>query len=171
MKATKADINWLGDVSVFEVNRLHAYSDHRYYQTMEEAVASAEMALRYDLNGTWKFNYSIRPDCRPELFYTSEYSSEGWDDIEVPGHIQLQGYGQIQYVNTQYPWDGLNELRPPALPQDKTRWVATFAFHLPAGWEANPVYISFQGVESAFYVWLNGQFVGYGEDSFTPSDF
>ncbi|SCZ04967.1 beta-galactosidase [Paenibacillus polysaccharolyticus] len=172
MKATKADINWLGDVSVFEVNRLHAYSDHRYYQTMEEAVASAEMALRYDLNGTWKFNYSIRPDCRPELFYTSEYSSEGWDDIEVPGHIQLQGYGQIQYVNTQYPWDGLNELRPPALPQDKNA-VGSYirTFHLPAGWEANPVYISFQGVESAFYVWLNGQFVGYGEDSFTPSDF
>ncbi|MGF6354411.1 beta-galactosidase [Paenibacillus sp. 4624] len=172
MKATKADINWLGDVSVFEVNRLHAYSDHRYYQTMEEAVASAEMALRYDLNGTWKFNYSIRPDCRPELFYTSEYSSEGWDDIEVPGHIQLQGYGQIQYVNTQYPWDGLNELRPPALPQDKNA-VGSYirTFHLPAGWEANPVYISFQGVESAFYVWLNGEFVGYGEDSFTPSDF
>lgn len=172
MKATKADINWLGDVSVFEVNRLHAYSDHRYYQTMEEAVASAEMALRYDLNGTWKFNYSTRPDCRPELFYTSEYSSEGWDDIEVPGHIQLQGYGQIQYVNTQYPWDGLNELRPPALPQDKNA-VGSYirTFHLPAGWEANPVYISFQGVESAFYVWLNGQFVGYGEDSFTPSDF
>nr|WP_154983909.1 glycoside hydrolase family 2 TIM barrel-domain containing protein [Paenibacillus xylanexedens] len=172
MKATKADINWLGDVSVFEVNRLHAYSDHRYYQTMEEAVASAEMALRYDLNGTWKFNYSIRPDCRPELFYTSEYSSEGWEDIEVPGHIQLQGYGQIQYVNTQYPWDGLNELRPPALPQDKNA-VGSYirTFHLPAGWEANPVYISFQGVESAFYVWLNGQFVGYGEDSFTPSDF
>ena len=172
MKAAKADINWLGDVSVFEVNRLHAYSDHRYYQTMEEAVASAEMALRYDLNGTWKFNYSIRPDCRPELFYTSEYSSEGWDDIEVPGHIQLQGYGQIQYVNTQYPWDGLNELRPPALPQDKNA-VGSYirTFHLPKGWEANPVYISFQGVESAFYVWLNGQFVGYGEDSFTPSDF
>ncbi|MBR2566654.1 MAG: DUF4981 domain-containing protein [Paenibacillus sp.] len=172
MKATKADINWLGDVNVFEVNRLQAYSDHRYYQTMEEAVASAEMKLRYDLNGTWKFNYSIRPDCRPELFYTSEYSSEGWDDIEVPGHIQLQGYGQIQYVNTQYPWDGLNELRPPALPQDKNA-VGSYirTFHLPRGWEANPVYISFQGVESAFYVWLNGQFVGYGEDSFTPSDF
>ncbi|MCM3131832.1 DUF4981 domain-containing protein [Paenibacillus polysaccharolyticus] len=172
MKATKADINWLGDVSVYEVNRLHAYSDHRYYQTMEEAMASAEMALRYDLNGTWKFNYSIRPDCRPELFYTSEYPSEGWDDIEVPGHIQLQGYGQIQYVNTQYPWDGLNELRPPALPQDKNA-VGSYirTFHLPTDWEANPVYISFQGVESAFYVWLNGQFVGYGEDSFTPSDF
>lgn len=172
MKATKADINWLGDVSVFEVNRLHAYSDHRYYHTMEEAVANASMSMRYDLNGTWKFNYSIRPDCRPELFYTSEYSSEGWDDIEVPGHIQLQGYGQIQYVNTQYPWDGLNELRPPALPQDKNA-VGSYirTFHLPTGWEANPVYISFQGVESAFYVWLNGQFVGYGEDSFTPSDF
>ncbi len=172
MKATKADINWLGDVSVFEVNRLHAYSDHRYYSTMEEAKASATMSMRYDLNGTWKFNYAIRPDCRPELFYSSEYSSEGWDDIEVPGHIQLQGYGQIQYVNTQYPWDGLNELRPPALPQDKNA-VGSYirTFHLPTGWEANPVYISFQGVESAFYVWLNGQFVGYGEDSFTPSDF
>lgn len=172
MKATKADINWLGDVSVFEVNRLHAYSDHRYYQTMDEAVGSGAMSMRYDLNGTWKFNYAIRPDSRPEFFYTSDFPSEGWDDIEVPGHIQLQGYGQIQYVNTQYPWDGLNEIRPPALPQDKNpvgSYIRTF--HLPTGWESNPVYISFQGVESAFYVWLNGQFVGYGEDSFTPSDF
>ncbi|QLG41449.1 DUF4981 domain-containing protein [Paenibacillus sp. E222] len=172
MKATHADINWLGDVSVFEVNRLNAYSDHRYYRTMEEAKASGAMAMRYNLNGTWKFNYAIRPDCRPEAFYKQEFSSAGWDDIEVPGHIQLQGYGQIQYVNTQYPWDGLNDLRPPALPQDQNpvgSYIRTF--HLPAGWQNSPVYISFQGVESAFYVWLNGQFVGYGEDSFTPSDF
>lgn len=98
MKATHADINWLGDVSVFEVNRLNAYSDHRYYRTMEEAKASGAMAMRYNLNGTWKFNYAIRPDCRPEAFYKQEFSSAGWDDIEVPGHIQLQGYGQIQYV-------------------------------------------------------------------------
>jgi len=172
MKAAKADLKWLGDVSVFEVNRLKAYSDHRYYRTMEEALKSDEMDMRYSLNGMWKFNYAVRPDCRPEHFYAADFSSDGWDDIEVPGHIQLQGYGQIQYVNTQYPWDGLNELRPPALPEDNNA-VGSYirTFHLPAGWGNSPVYISFQGVESAFYVWLNGHFVGYGEDSFTPSDF
>lgn len=172
MKAAQADLKWLGDVSVFEVNRLKAYSDHRYYRTMEEALKSDEMDMRYSLNGMWKFNYAVRPDCRPEHFYAADFSSDGWDDIEVPGHIQLQGYGQIQYVNTQYPWDGLNELRPPALPEDNNA-VGSYirTFHLPAGWGNSPVYISFQGVESAFYVWLNGHFVGYGEDSFTPSDF
>ncbi|CAH1214473.1 glycoside hydrolase family 2 TIM barrel-domain containing protein [Paenibacillus sp. JJ-223] len=172
MKAAKADLKWLGDVSVFEVNRLKAYSDHRYYRTMEEALKSDEMDMRYSLNGMWKFNYAVRPDCRPEHFYAADFSSDGWDDIEVPGHIQLQGYGQIQYVNTQYPWDGLNELRPPALPEDNNA-VGSYirTFHLPPGWGNSPVYISFQGVESAFYVWLNGHFVGYGEDSFTPSDF
>ncbi|WP_339277397.1 glycoside hydrolase family 2 TIM barrel-domain containing protein [Paenibacillus sp. FSL W8-0426] len=172
MKAAQADLKWLGDVSVFEVNRLKAYSDHRYYRTMEEALKSDGMDMRYSLNGMWKFNYAVRPDCRPEHFYAADFSSDGWDDIEVPGHIQLQGYGQIQYVNTQYPWDGLNELRPPALPEDNNA-VGSYirTFHLPAGWGNSPVYISFQGVESAFYVWLNGHFVGYGEDSFTPSDF
>jgi len=165
-------LDWLSDASVFRVNRLDAHSDHRYYRTLEEAEAGGEMKLRRSLNGDWKFSYAVNPAERAQGFYRTDYSNEGWGDIRVPGHIQLQGFGSPQYVNTMYPWDGLSAVRPPEIPQDCNP-VGSYvkAFDLPAGMAGQPVYISFQGVESAFYVWLNGVFVGYSEDSFTPAEF
>jgi beta-galactosidase len=165
-------LEWLSDVSVFAVNRVPAHSDHEYYATLEEAKSSAPMSMRHVLNGDWKFNYSINPAHRPEHFYQKDFDCSVWGDITVPGHIQLQGYGQPQYVNTMYPWDGIADIRPPEIPMDQNpvgSYVKTFT--VPANMQNNPVYISFQGVESAFYVWLNGEFVGYSEDSFTPADF
>ena len=165
-------INWLTDVSVFAVNRLPAHSDHLYYETLEEAKCSSFMNMRHDLNGDWKFSYSINPNSRPEHFYKVDFSCAGWGDITVPGHIQLQGYGTPQYVNTMYPWDGQNDIRPPEIPTDHNP-VGSYVkyFSIPENMKNKPLYISFQGVESAFYVWLNGEFVGYSEDSFTPSEF
>ncbi|WP_026691972.1 glycoside hydrolase family 2 TIM barrel-domain containing protein [Peribacillus kribbensis] len=165
-------IKWLSDPSIYMVNRLPAHSDHTYYSSMDEARNGEPMNMRYSLNGDWKFYYSINPDNRPHEFYKQESSCNGWGDITVPGHIQLQGHGQPQYVNTMYPWDGHNEIRPPEIPQDKNP-VGSYVkyFTLPQHMKGNPLYISFQGVESAFYVWLNGHFVGYSEDSFTPADF
>ncbi|MFB5269949.1 glycoside hydrolase family 2 TIM barrel-domain containing protein [Paenibacillus enshidis] len=163
---------WLSDVSVFAVNRLPAYSDHKYYKTVQEAEAQGPMAMRHSLNGTWKFNYATSPASRPQSFYLEDFNVSGWGNITVPGHIQTQGYGQMQYVNTMYPWDGHHELRPPQLPEgDNPVGSYVTSFRLPDSMKDRPVFISFQGVETAFYVWLNGHFVGYGEDSFTPSDF
>ncbi|MDR7238480.1 glycoside hydrolase family 2 TIM barrel-domain containing protein [Neobacillus drentensis] len=165
-------IDWLTDVNVFAVNRLPAHSDHLYFETLEQAKTSGPMAMRHDLNGNWKFNYSVNPDNRPENFYQVDFNCSGWGDITVPGHIQLQGYGKPQYVNTMYPWDGLNEIRPPEIPLDHNP-VGSYVkmFKVPENMINKPVYISFQGVESAFYVWLNGEFIGYSEDSFTPAEF
>ena len=165
-------INWLSDVNVFAVNRLPAHSDHVYYQTMEEAKSAAPMRLRHELNGNWKFTYSANPDNRPKQFFQLDFNCSGWGDISVPGHIQLQGYGKSQYVNTMYPWDGHNEIRPPEIPKDHNP-VGSYVkmFTVPAHMKHKPLYISFQGVETAFYVWLNGEFVGYSEDSFTPAEF
>ncbi len=164
-------IDWLSDVNVFAVNRLPAHSDHTYYETVEEAKNGAAMKLRYSLNGNWKFAYSINPTLRPEKFYQLDYDCGSWGDITVPGHIQLQGYGKPQYVNTMYPWDGHNEIRPPEIPEDHNP-VGSYVKYFQVPHMVNkPVYISFQGVESAFYVWLNGKFVGYSEDSFTPAEF
>ena len=169
---TTPSLNWLTDVNVFAVNRIPAHSDHVYYETLAEAKSASQMKMRHELNGDWKFYYSINPDHRPVNFFEKEYPSAGWGDITVPGHIQLQGYGQPQYVNTMYPWDGHHELRPPEIPTDHNP-VGSYVkyFDVPANMQGQPVYISFQGVESAFYVWLNGEFVGYSEDSFTPADF
>ncbi|WP_026263905.1 glycoside hydrolase family 2 TIM barrel-domain containing protein [Paenibacillus terrigena] len=172
MKSTTPTLDWLSDVQVFAVNRLPAHSDHRYYHTKEEALRDSGMSMRHDLNGRWRFAYSVHPDSRPGDFYQMEHNCSGWSFIEVPGHIQLQGFDHPQYVNTQYPWDGIEALRPPQLPQQRNP-VGSYVkeFELPPHFAGQPVYISFQGVESAFYVWLNGQFVGYSEDSFTPAAF
>lgn len=171
MKTTPS-LNWLTDVNVFAVNRVPAHSDHVYYETLAEAKSASPMKMRYELNGDWKFYYSINPNHRPVNFFEKEYPCAGWGDITVPGHIQLQGYGQPQYVNTMYPWDGHHELRPPEIPTDHNP-VGSYVkyFDVPANMQGHPVYISFQGVESAFYVWLNGEFIGYSEDSFTPAEF
>ncbi|NHM30717.1 glycoside hydrolase family 2 TIM barrel-domain containing protein [Neobacillus terrae] len=170
--ANSSNLNWLSDLNVFSVNRLPAHSDHRYYTTMEEAKNASAMSMRHELNGYWKFNYSINPANRPENFFDNDFDITKWENITVPGHIQFQGYGNPQYVNTMYPWDGHKELRPPEVRMDYNP-VGSYVkyFTLPNMMKNKPVYISFQGVESAFFVWLNGELVGYSEDSFTPSEF
>ncbi|KAF0994810.1 glycoside hydrolase family 2 TIM barrel-domain containing protein [Geobacillus sp. TFV-3] len=169
---TTPTLEWLSDPHVFAVNRLPAHSDHVYYETLEEAKSGIPMTMRYELNGTWKFHYAENPASRPAQFYQLDFNCSNWEDISVPGHIQLQGYGTPQYVNTMYPWDGHCDVRPPEVPMDYNP-VGSYikVFNLPESMKGKPVYISFQGVESAFYVWLNGQFVGYSEDSFTPAEF
>ncbi|WP_313892311.1 glycoside hydrolase family 2 TIM barrel-domain containing protein [Psychrobacillus sp.] len=165
-------LDWLTDVNVFAVNRVPAHSDHLYYATMEEARKKGEMRFRHSLNGPWKFNYAANLRSRVEQFYENDFDANGWDTIQVPGHIQLQGFGKSQYVNTMYPWDGHEVIRPPAIPVENNpvgSYLKTFT--LPENMKNQPLYISFQGVETAFYVWLNGEFVGYSEDSFTPSNF
>ncbi|MRN52633.1 glycoside hydrolase family 2 TIM barrel-domain containing protein [Paenibacillus monticola] len=165
-------LDWLEDVNVFAVNRLKAHSDHKYYETVQEAEKGGPMALRHSLNGSWKFSYAVNPASRAAEFYQETFSTEGWGHIAVPGHIQLQGFGQLQYANTMYPWDGHETLRPPHISKDHNP-VGSYvkSFVVPAQLKDKPLYISFQGVESAFYIWLNGEFVGYSEDSFTPAEF
>ena len=166
-----AELNWLTDPKVFAVNRMDAHSDHICY-TCEEEVKAGQTSLRQSLDGTWKFHWSAAPAHRPETFWETGFDDSDFDDIQVPGHIELQGYGQIQYINTLYPWDGHAELRPPLIDWEDTP-VGSYVreFSLSPALQGQRVCISFQGVEQAFYVWLNGHFVGYSEDSFTPSDF
>ena len=162
----------LTDPTVFEVNRLKPHSDHRYYETLDEARRQESMKWRHDLNGEWLFNYSENLDSRPIGFETLDGDCSQFDKIQVPGHIQLQGYDKPHYVNTQYPWDGHEELKPPYIPTkyNPTASYVTY-FEVPKEWDGQKVCISFQGVETAFNVWCNGTYVGYSEDSFTPSEF
>ena len=149
---------------IYEVNREKAHSDHTYTTKDEN--------LRQSLNGTWKFNYTEHPDSRPADFYKTDFDVTSFDDIIVPGHIQLQGYDKPQYVNTQYPWEGHEQLVPPQIPK-KRNPVGSYVkfFDVDKELLGKETFISFQGVETAIYVWLNGEFVGYSEDSFTPSEF
>lgn len=172
MHNTQQLLKILENPEVFNVNRLKAHSDHRYYATLEEAKAQGPMPWRYSLNGVWKFNYSHNLDERIVGFEKLEAQNDEFVDIEVPGHIQLQGYDKPHYVNTQYSWDGHEDIRPPSIPKKYNPTAAYIKyFEVPEAWQNQQVYISFQGVETAFNLWCNGKFVGYSEDSFTPSEF
>ena len=159
----KASLSWLADPEVFQVNRQKAHSDHKFMVNGKETKIS--------LNGTWKFHYAENPSGRPADFYQMDYDDSAFETIEVPGHIQTQGYDRMQYINTMYPWDGREFLRPPYISETynpTASYVREFTLQKK---EEEKIFLSFQGVETAFYVWLNGEFLGYSEDTFTPSEF
>lgn len=172
MRVERASLEWLEDPEIFQVNRAEAHSDHYFYEKEEDAGSEEPMPLRQSLNGEWGFSYAENPDKRIRDFYRPEYDCSHFDRIQVPGHIQTQGYDRMQYINTMYPWDGQEELRPPHISAEYNP-VGSYVkeFELKDNLKGKQVFLSFQGVETAFYVWLNGSFVGFGEDSFTPSEF
>ncbi len=156
---------------IYEENRVAAHSDHRYYVSEAELVQKVQ-SLKRSLDGVWKFHYARNMDEAPKEFYRSDTDCRSWEDIRVPAHIQLEGYDRPQYVNVQYPWDGHEAVEPGGVP---TRFNPTASyvkyFTVPAQFAGNRVFVSFQGVESGFTLWCNGTYIGYSEDSFTPSEF
>lgn len=190
----KAELTWLDNPEVFRVNQLAAHSDHPFYQSKEDMIQSAsevpfsqnftqKNSLLQSLNGAWQFRYSVSAKERPEYFYQEDFNADDFEEIAVPCHIELAGYDKIHYINTMYPWEG-HYYRRPAYSLGYDGLKGTFSeasynpvgsylkyFDLEKGLLGKRVCISFEGVEQAMYVWLNGHFIGYAEDSFTPSEF
>lgn len=156
---------------IFMENRLPAHSDHAFYRS-EESAAANDADFKVSLNGVWKFSYAKNIASAIEGFEKADYDCKTWDDIRVPAHIQMEGYDTPQYANTQYPWDGRQAVLPGEIPEEFNP-VGSYVkyFEVPKNMEEGPVFISFQGVESGMALWLNGHYVGYSEDSFTPSEF
>ena len=165
------DYSLVKDPQYFKDRRMDAHSDHTYYRDGEEAQEKAT-SFRYDLNGIWKFHYARNYGSAIPGFEKADYCCKDWDDIRVPAHIQMEGYDSPQYANTQYPWDGREDVWTDEMPT-KFNPVASYVkyFTLPESFSGERVFISFQGAESGMALWLNGAYVGYSEDSFTPSDF
>ncbi len=165
-------IEWLENPEVFKINRIDGHSDHLYFETFEEAENLKELKLKQSLNGIWKFSYAENPEKRVKEFYQENFDYSEFTEINVPGHIEMQGFDRIQYINTLYPWDGREYLRPPYISKEYNP-VGSYIkeFELDEKLKNKKVFLSFQGVETAFYVWINGEFIGYSEDSFTPSEF
>ena len=174
---------WLDDPEVFQVNRIPAHSDHNHFCSKQE-MEEEKNSLMQSLNGTWKFCYSECAGKRPAEFYREDFSVTDFDEIKVPGHIELAGYDKIHYINTMYPWEGHYYRRPAYSLEGKAKWQGMFSeadynpvgsyvkeFDLEEGLVGKRVCIRFEGVEQAMYLWLNGSFVGYSEDSFTPAEF
>lgn len=165
------EIKKIHDPKFFKENCMAAYSDHVAYADETEAEEK-KSSFRLSLDGIWKFHYARNYAQTVNGFEAETFDCKCWEDIRVPAHIQMEGYDIPQYVNIQYPWDGREDVWRDAVPSEFNP-VASYVkyFTLPEGFMKNGLYVSFQGVESGFALWLNGHYVGYSEDSFTPSEF
>lgn len=159
------------DPAFFAENRVAAHSDHVAYASSQE-LAAGESSLRHSLNGLWKFHYALNPGQIIPGFEANDYDCSGWADIPVPAHMQMEGYGVPQYANTQYPWDGCDAVEIGEIPETFNpvgSYVRTF--FLPEHMKGKRVFVTFDGAESCLAVWLNGHYVGFTSDSFTPHAF
>lgn len=178
-----ADIKWLDEPETFRVNQLPAHSDHYYYGNYDEWRHN-NSRFAQNLDGQWQFNFAENPRKRENDFYKVDYDSSSFGTIEVPSEIELNNYAQNNYINTLIPWEGKIYRRPAyALSPDDAQ-EGSFSdgddntvgeylkhFDLEPSLRGKQIRIRFEGVERAMYVWLNGHFIGYAEDSFTPSEF
>ncbi len=163
------DLKNLANPEYFQENRLPAHSDHKYFASIEE-LAGWQSKFFLSLSGLWHFAYAPNLNFIPQDFQAENFDCHDWQTIRVPAHIQTENFGKPHYTNTTYPWDGHEVIKPGEIPR-RDNPVACYVkyFDAPADWKN--FFVSFQGAESGIAVWLNGNFVGYSEDSFTPSDF
>ncbi|MDI7275689.1 MAG: glycoside hydrolase family 2 TIM barrel-domain containing protein [Anaerolineae bacterium] len=157
--------------AVFERNKEPAHATLVPYPDEALALAGDRYASPFLklLNGTWKFHFARNPASAPEGFHAPDYDDSGWDDIAVPGNWQLQGYDRPIYVNVQYPFPADTYPRVPV--DDNPTGSYRLRFTVPEGWAGRQVFILFEGVDSAFHLWVNGREVGYSQDSRVPAEF
>ncbi|GEN81227.1 glycoside hydrolase family 2 TIM barrel-domain containing protein [Actinotalea fermentans] len=166
------DIARVADPTYVAENRLPAHSDHRWFRSLAEA-ATGVSGFEQSLGGTWAFHYAPRPADVVPGFEQPGFDRSGWDEIPVPGHLQLHGYDRPQYTNVQYPWDGHEAVEPGQVPtrfNPVGSYVTSFTLDRPLA-DGERLSVCFHGAESAVALWLNGVWVGYATDSFTPSEF
>jgi beta-galactosidase len=169
---------WNNNIAIFDIGSEPPHTTLMPYADVDQALAGdrTRSPWRLDLDGTWRFAYADRPDDRDPDFHRTDLDDSSWDTIPVPSCWQLHGYDRPIYVNITYPWWGPNglgeEAQPPFAP---TRYnpVGQYrrTFTVPQGWAGRQVFLHFEGVKSAHYVWINGEPVGYREDSFTPAEY
>ena len=171
LQAQQANASWLTDPTVFAVNRKPAHSNHRYF--IGEASEPKQ-----NLDGVWKVNVTQAAsiDVENAPFAAADFNDADFGAINVPEHLQMAGYLKHKYVNIQYPWDGHENPQEPNVPENNHVAIYRRSFTLDRPLAATlenggTVSVTFHGMATAIYVWLNGIFVGYGEDGFTPNEF
>ncbi len=168
--------------AVFRINKEAPRATAMPFPSRDEALAKPRLESSWCrmLNGDWKFHYVGHPKDRPTDFFKPEFDVSEWKEIPVPSNWQLHGYGRPLYTNIEYPF-AVDPPRvmgePPAhytsYPEENRNPIGSYRrdFEVPAEWDGRPVYLTFQGVDSAMYVWVNGERVGYSQDSRTPAEF
>ena len=163
---------------VLGVNKEPAHATLLPYTSEAEALSGSKSSFTQSLNGVWQFSWVKEPSQRPVDFYRPDYPADKWAHIEVPSNWELQGYGTPIYVNFTYPF---SRNAPHVMSQPDESWtsyternpVGSYrrTFSVPASWNGRDVFVVFDGVYSAFYVWINGHRVGYSQDSRVPAEF
>lgn len=156
---------------IFEINRQRARSSSASYPSLKSIEYGQNSIRQFTLDGEWDFNWVPKPSERPDGFEALEYSTEGWQTINVPGQWELQGYGVPIYAPFHMPPSLKKRNLPNIDPEDNPVGSYRKSFTLPAEWKNHEIYLRFEGVCSAYYVWLNGSFVGFAQDSMLPSEF
>lgn len=153
---------------IITINTEEPHASFYHYNDHALDAPHETLSNYLSLNGTWKFHWSPKPADRPEDFYTENYDVSHWNNIDVPSDWQMRGYGYPIYTNIEYPFPK----NAPFIPHDNNP-VGSYKrkFNLGKDWASKQVYIHFGGVNSAFYLWVNGQKVGYSEGSKTPAEF
>ena len=166
------------DLQVNEINRLPLHTMHFAYDPNDFPGTGAEYldkkkSMNYlSLDGTWKFNWVANADERPTDFYKTDLDDSKWNNIQMPGNWEMLGYGQPEYVNVGFGWRGHFDQQPPAVPT-KDNHVGSYRreINIPANWNGKRVIAHFGSVTSNIYLYVNGQFAGYAEDSKVAAEF
>ena len=162
------------DAGVNAVNRAPMHTDYFAYETPELAARGERVSSIYymSLNGQWKFNWVRHADARPADFWKPGYNDRAWDTMPVPGVWELNGYGDPLYVNVGYPWREQYQNNPPQVPTEENH-VGSYrrTITVPASWKGKDIIAHFGSVTSNIYLWVNGKYVGYSEDSKLEAEF
>ena len=162
------------DPEVNSANRSAMHTNYFAFASADEAKAGIKenSANFMTLNGLWKFNWVRHADARPTDFYQTNFNDKGWDDLQVPGVWELNGYGDPIYVNVGYAWRSQFKNNPPLVPTENNH-VGSYRKEiiLPADWKGKEIFAHFGSVTSNMYLWVNGRYVGYSEDSKLEAEF
>ena len=172
--AAFAQKNEWRDPNVNEINRAPMHTNYFAYEDENSALKGCKESSGnfMTLNGNWKFFWVKNADMRPTDFYQVNFNDKGWDNLKVPGLWELNGYGDPIYVNVGYPWRSQFKNNPPEVPTENNH-VGSYRKEImvPADWKGKEIFAHFGSVTSNMYLWVNGQFVGYSEDSKLEAEF
>ena len=173
VRAQPAGDEWM-NLQVNEINRLPVHASFFAFDTEGEALKNQPaLSGRYlSLEGDWKFQWVANLNKRPTDFFRTDLDDSGWATMPVPGMWELNGYGDAEYVNSGFAWRGHFNQKPPQVPT-KDNHVGTYrrSFRIPADWAGKQVVARFGSVTSCIYLYVNGQFAGYSEDSKVATEF
>ncbi|MCK4998377.1 MAG: hypothetical protein KAS23_02540, partial [Anaerohalosphaera sp.] len=170
MSMAAENVNDWENPDVVEINKEAPHCTLIPYGSEKAAIKGVRQKSKYykSLNGMWKFNWAAKPADRPVDFYRTNYDVTTWKLIPVPSNWEIEGYGIPIYTNVRYPFPA----NPPFIPHDNNP-VGSYRteFTLPDNWDGREIMLNFDGVQSAFYLWINGKKVGYSQGSRTPAEF